>query len=73
MSISKASHFLSYSFCQRSDKPWEIFTLSQRKSSQPLEQRERGGGTVWKMNEEEDEQILQGVNVKMRKRKRRVK
>ena len=35
MLISGASHFVSYSSCWRSDKPWEIFTLSQRKSSQP--------------------------------------
>lgn len=73
MLISRASHFVSYSSCQRSDKPWEIFTLSQRKSSQPLGQRQRqrgGGGTVWKMNEEEDEQILQGVNKEMRRRER---
>lgn len=27
-----------------------------------------GGGTVWKTNEEEDRQILQGVNEKMRRR-----
>ncbi len=32
-----------------------------------------GGGTVWKTNEEEDEQILQGVNEEMRRRERRGK
>lgn len=66
--ISRASHFVSHWSCQRSDKPWEIFTLSQRKSSQPLGQREKGGGTVWKTDEEEDRLILQGVNQKMRGR-----
>lgn len=64
---------MSHWSCQRSDKPWEIFTLSQRKSSQPLGQREKKevggeGGTVWKTNEEEDRLILQGVNQKMRGR-----
>lgn len=29
-----------------------------------------GGGRVWKMNEEEDEQILQGVNKEMRREER---
>lgn len=59
---------MSYSSCQRSDKPWEIFTLSQRKSSLPLEQRGKMGVTALKTNEEEDEQILQGVNEEMRGR-----
>lgn len=61
MLISRASNFVSYLSCQRSDKPWEMFTPSQRKSRQPLGQREKGGGTAQKMNEEEDRQILQGV------------
>lgn len=39
--ISRGSHSVSHWSCQRSDKPWEIFTLSQRKSSQPLGQREK--------------------------------
>lgn len=68
--ISRASHFVSHWSCQRSDKPWEIFTLSQRKSSQPLGQREKKevGGAVCKTDEEEDRLILQGVNQKMRGR-----
>lgn len=49
-----------------SDKPWEIFTLSQRKSRQPLGHREKGGA-AWKTNEEEDRQILQRGNEKMRR------
>lgn len=28
----------------------------------------KGGGTAWKTNEEEDEQILQGVKEKMRRK-----
>lgn len=42
--IIRISHFVPYSFCQWSDKPWEIFTLSQRKSSQPRRVKGAGGG-----------------------------
>lgn len=38
-----ASHSVSYLLWQWSNKPWEIFTLSQRKSRQPVGQMELGG------------------------------
>lgn len=67
--IRRASHALWLSVCQWSDKPWEIFTLSQRKSSQLLGQegegREAQPGRWMRRRTLE----LQGVNEKMRRQR----
>lgn len=67
--IRRASHFGLNLFCLWSDKPWEMFTLSLRKSSQSLGQREKGGRHGVQDVLEEDKLGLQGVNQEMRKQK----